>query len=172
VLSILKTHRGRDVAVIVALAVPVVSAASLLAASQPAAARRIARAATAYCIPPATASAAATENAENTSVVLSTSTEGGLASAGSVSVPVDASSAGTIAIKLTAKKTIIGSGSASVTESGCFQLTITLTSSGKQLLQRDEESRTPIKLLITSKFTPVKGSGKAATATATATVNP
>lgn len=159
----------RTLATVAVLALPAVSASPLLAA-QPAGASRGTKAAV-YCIPPSTPAAAATENANNTGAILSKHTEGNLANAGAVSVPVGASSAGTITIKLTHGSTSIGAGSVTVTKSGCSRLTITITAGGKQLLKRDETSNTPISILITSKFTP-KGSSKTAIATKTVTLKP
>jgi hypothetical protein len=167
----LQIRRRRAVATIAALAVPAAVAVSLLA-SGPAAASRPLRSHVVYCIPPSGAKAAATQNASSTASTLSTFTEGSLASAGAVSVPVVSSSAGAIAIKLTSGKTLIGSGSLSVTEAGCFELTITLTAKGKQLLAGNEASKTPTSVLITSTFTPVRGSGKMATVTKTVTLQP
>lgn len=159
----------RTLATVVVLALPGISASPLLAA-QPAGASSAKRA-TVYCIPPSTPGAAATENAGNTGAILSKYTEGSLANAGAASVPVGAPSAGTIAIKLTHGPTSIGAGGVVVTKSGCSRLTITLTQGGKQLLKRDEASKTPISILIASKFTP-KGSSKTATATKTVTLKP
>jgi hypothetical protein len=148
---------------------PAISALSLIA-PQPAGAKGVKKPAAAYCVPSSTAGAAATENANNTKAVLSSYTEGSLAKAGAIGVPVGASSAGTISIVLTSGTTTIGSGNASVSKSGCFQLTVVLTSKGKQLLKRDEAAEKPISILISSTFKPAKG--KAATAKATATVKP
>jgi hypothetical protein len=162
-------HLRRTLRTAAVIAVPALSALPPIA-SQPASAKGIVRASVAYCIPPATASAAATENASNTGAALSTFTEGSLASAGAFSVPVGASSAGAVGIALTSGKTVVGVGGALAGKSGCFQLKVTLTSMGKQLLNKDEKSKTPVSILITSAFVPLKG--KPATAKTTATVNP
>jgi hypothetical protein len=165
------TRRERVAIAVAVLAISTLPAVSPLA-SETASASRITRAAVAYCIPPSTAKGAAAENAESTSSALSAFTEGSLASAGSLAVPVGASSAGTVSIALTHQKTQVGSGSAAVRESGCYQLTVTLTSKGRQLLSSDETSKTPVAIGIKSTFTPVKGSGKVATAVAMVTLQP
>jgi hypothetical protein len=165
-------HLRRTLRTAAVLAVPVLSALPLVA-SQPASAKGVIKAnvaSVAYCIPPSTASVAATQNASNTSAVLSTFTEGGLAKAGAFSVPVGASSAGAIGIALTSGRTLVGVGGTLVGKSGCFQLKITLTNEGKQLLNKDETSKTPISILISSAFVPQKG--KAGIAQTTATVKP
>jgi hypothetical protein len=151
------------------IAVPAFSALPLIA-SQPVSAKGIIKASVAYCIPPSTANAAATENAGSTSSALSMYTEGSLAQAGAFSDPVGASSAGAVGIALTSSKTVVGVGGTLVGKSGCSQLKVTLTSMGKQLLSNDEASKTPVSILITSAFVPLKG--KAAIAKTTVTVNP
>jgi hypothetical protein len=164
------TRRGRVVLVTVLAvsALPVISPLALETAS----ASGVTRSDVAYCVSPSTAKIAAVESAKDTSSTLSAFTDGSLASAGSFAVSVGASSAGTISIKLTNRKTTVGSGGAVVGKSGCYQLTVTLTSRGKQLLNTGETSKTPVAIAIKSMFSPVRGFGKAATAAATVTIQP
>jgi hypothetical protein len=169
-----KVHKRRALVTAFALVLPASAAAPMLAsapadASQPAAAVQAA-----YCIPPATPRAAAAQNANETATVLSGTTEGALTATGSLGVPVGASSAGTVKVRLTrwGWATTVGVGKATVAAAGCSQLSIALTAAGERLLKAGEASKVPLELLVTSRFIPVPGSGRAATARVVATLNP
>jgi hypothetical protein len=168
-----RINRRRALVTALALALPASAGAAMLA-SQPADAARPAAVGVlaAYCLPPTTPRAAAAQNASATTTVLSRTNEGALAAAHSFGVPVGASSAGTVSVRLTSSTKTVGAGKTSVAAAGCSQLTIALTAAGERLLKAGEASKTPIKLLVTSEFIPLRNSGRAATARVVVTLNP
>jgi hypothetical protein len=134
------------------------------AAAMPAAPAGAAQSAPLYCIPPASAQAAAQGETSATATVLAAYKTTALAALHSVSVTAGTPGPGRIAIVIAAKgahhkQVEVAKGSASVTAAGCGQqVDIKLTSAGRKLLKHSKK----IKLNIVGTFAPSKGAGAVA----------
>jgi hypothetical protein len=107
-----------------------------------------------YCIPPASAQAAAENETSATVAAISTYSPAGLAALHSVNAAVGVGGAGRIEVTLEAHHTVVGRAHESVKAGGCEQLTIKLTAAGRKLLKRSKK----LTLDIRSVFAPRRGS--------------